>query len=65
MLLMFERGTRGVITQAVTQYVQANNKHMDVWFDPEKESCYLQYFDENNLYGLAMSQTFQLASSNG
>ena len=26
MLLMFERGTRGGITQTVHQYVQANNK---------------------------------------
>ena len=56
MLLMFERGIRGGITQAVREYASANNKYMGDKFDPKSESSYLQYLDANNLYGWAMSQ---------
>ena len=56
MLLMFERGNRGGITQAVHKYTSANNKYMGVRFDTKSESSYLQYLDANNLYGWAMSQ---------
>ena len=56
MLLMFERGIRGGITQAVHRYTSANNKYMGDLYDPNKETKYLQYFDANNLYGWAMSQ---------
>ena len=57
MLLMFERGIRGGITQAVYRYASANNKYMmgDL-YDPYKESSYLQYLDANNLYSWLMSQ---------
>ena len=56
MLLMFERGIRGGITQAVYRNASANNKYMGDLYDPNKESSYLQYLDANNLYGWAMSQ---------
>ena len=56
MLLMFERGIRGGITQAVRKYSSANNKYMGDRFTPKPESSYLQYLDANNLYGWAMSQ---------
>ena len=56
MLLMFECGIRGGITQAVHHSAKANNKYMNDKFDPKAESSYLQYLDENNLYGWAMSQ---------
>ena len=56
MLLMFEQGFRGGITQAVRKYASANNKYMGYRFDPKSESSYLQYLDANNLYGWAMSQ---------
>ena len=56
MLLMFERGIRGGITQAVHKYPSTNNKYMGDKFDPKSESRYLQYLDANNLYGWAMSQ---------
>ena len=56
MLLMFERGIRGGITQAFCKYASANNKYMGDRFDPKSESSYLQYLDANNLYGWAMSQ---------
>ena len=55
-LLMFERGIRGGITQAVHRYTSANNPNMDDKFDQLKESSYLQYLDANNFYGWAMSQ---------
>ena len=55
MLLMFQRGIRGKITQSVHRYVEVDNKYMDK-FDPEKPSSYIQYLDANNLYGWAMSQ---------
>ena len=55
MLLMFERGTRGGITQTAHQCTQVNNKYIGDRFDPGKESCYLQYLDAYNLYGWVMS----------
>ena len=51
MLLMFERGIRAGITQAVRKYASANNKCMEDRFDPKSESSYLQYLDTNNSYG--------------
>ncbi|XP_057312843.1 uncharacterized protein LOC130654274 [Hydractinia symbiolongicarpus] len=56
MLLMFEKGIRDGITQAVHRYVKANNQYMGEQYDPEVESSYLQYLDANNLYGLAICQ---------
>ena len=56
MLLMFERGIRGGITQTVLRYAKANNKDMGEKFDPEEDSSFLQYLDANNLYGWAMIQ---------
>ena len=56
MLLIFERGIRGGITQAVRKYASANNKYMGDRFDPKSESSYLQYLDTNNLCGWTVSQ---------
>ena len=55
MLLMFERGIRGGITQSIHRYEEVNNRYMDK-FDPEKPSSYIQYLDANKFYGWAMSQ---------
>ena len=56
MLLMFERGIRGGITQAVCKYASANNNYMGDKFNPNEDTTYHQYLDANNLYGWAMSQ---------
>ena len=55
MLLMFEQGIRGGITQSVHRYTSANNPYMEE-YDSSKPTNYLQYLDANNLYGWAMSQ---------
>ena len=56
MLLMFERGIRGGITQSVHRWAAANNPYMGSEHDPNRPTKYLQYLDANNLYGWAMSQ---------
>ena len=38
MLLMFERGIRGGITQAVRKYTSANNKYMGDRFNPNEDT---------------------------
>lgn len=53
MILMCESGIRGGLTQCVTKYVKANNKHLPN-FNSNEESIYLGYFDANNLYGFSM-----------
>ena len=53
MLLMFEDGTRGGISQATHKYATANNKYMKN-FNKELISTFLQYLDANNLYGWTM-----------
>ena len=55
MLLMFEAGIGGGITQAVHRYAAANNKYVDN-YSPKNPSSYIQYIDANNLYDWAMSQ---------
>ena len=56
MLLMFEHGIRGGITQAVRKYDAANNPYMGDKFDSKEDTTYLQYLDANTLYSWAMSQ---------
>ena len=56
MLLMFECGIRGGITQSVHKWAIANNPYMGCEYNPLRPTNYLQYLDANNLYGWAMSQ---------
>ena len=49
MLLMFEEGTRGGISQAVHKYATANNKYMKR-FNKILASTFMQYLDANTLY---------------
>ena len=56
MLLMFERGIGGGITQSVHRWAKANNPCMGSEYQPREPTRYLQYLDANNFYGWAMSQ---------
>ena len=53
MILLFEEGIRGGISQSVTKYATANNKYMST-YDKNKPSNFIQYLDANGLYGAAM-----------
>ena len=55
MLLMVEKGTRGVICHAIHSYAKANDRYMEN-YDKNIESSYLMCLDANNLYGRSMSQ---------
>lgn len=54
MLLMFEKGIRGGISQCCHRYEKANNKYMPN-YNPNEETKFITYFDVNNLYGWAMT----------
>ena len=56
MLLMFERGIRGGITQSVHRWAKANNPYMGSKYIPHQPIRYLQYLDANNLYDREMFQ---------
>ena len=45
MLLIFEKGIRGGITEAVKRYAEANNKYMKDVYNPDEKSTYLQYLE--------------------
>ena len=55
MLLMVEKGIRGVISHGFHRYAKANNKYMKD-YDKNKKSSYLKYLDVNDLYGWASSK---------
>ena len=50
---MIEKGIRGGICRSIYRYTKANNKYMK-HYDKNKDSSCLQYWDLNNLYGLAI-----------
>ena len=54
MLLMFERGIRGGITQSVHRWAKANNPYMGLEYAPREPTRYLQYLDANSQYGWAI-----------
>ena len=55
MLLMIEKGIRGGIYHAIYRYAKANNKYIKN-YNKDKEESFLQYIDDKNLHGWAMSQ---------
>ncbi|KAF4530493.1 hypothetical protein B566_EDAN018469 [Ephemera danica] len=52
MHLMIEKGIRGGIAQCCKRYSVADNKYLG----NDQGSTYILYLDQNNLYGLSMSQ---------
>ena len=54
MLLMFEKGMRGGISQAIHKYAKANNNKYIKNYNKNLTSSYLMYLDANNVYGWAM-----------
>ena len=54
MLLMIEKGIRGVICHTIHRYAKANMKYIKD-YDKNKESSCLKYWDVNNLYRWAMT----------
>ena len=59
MLLIVEKGIR-VICHAIYRYTKANNKYMKN-YNKDKEESFLQYLDDNNLYGWAMFQNLPVS----
>ena len=55
MLLFFESGIRGGLTQANVRYSKANNKYLST-YDASLPENYLLYFDANSLYPTSMKQ---------
>ena len=55
MPLMVEKGIRGGICHSIYQYSKANNKYMK-YYDKNKESSYIKYWEVNSLCRWAMSQ---------
>lgn len=56
MLLMFERGISGDITQGVHCVAKATIKYMGEKYITDEDTSYLQYLYVNNLYGWTMAQ---------
>ena len=61
MIIMFERGIKGGITQAIHRYSSANNKYMSN-YNPNIPSSFLMYLDANNLYGWSMCRKLPLSN---
>ena len=59
MVLMFEKGIRGGITQTIRRYASADNKYMKT-YNKDLPSSFLMYLDANNLYGWAMCKKLPL-----
>ena len=55
MYLFIETAMRGGISYIAKRYSKANNKYMKDYDNAEK-TIYFMYFDENNLYGSAMTE---------
>ena len=55
MLLMFEKGIRGGVSQISKRYSKANNQYMKE-YDQNLPTKYIVYLDANNLYGGGMSK---------
>ena len=63
MVLMFKKGIRGGMSQAIQRYASANNEYMPN-HDLKQLCSYLLYVDANNLYEWAMSKKLPIDGFN-
>ena len=61
MFLFFKRMVRGGISMISNRYAIANNSYMGDLYDPNKETSYNVYYDNNNLYGFIMRNNLPYA----
>lgn len=61
MIDFINKGIRGGVVQLNIKEAIANNKDLND-FDPNSPSIFIEYYDANNLYGLAMSQCLPYSS---
>ena len=64
MYLFIEEGLRGRILMISDRFSKANNLYVPD-YDPTQENSHVMYFDANNLYGWAMSQSLPPVNSAG
>jgi len=57
MLLFIKKWICGGISMVSNRYAKGNNRYMGKKFDRSKPSSFIMYFDANNIYGWAISQT--------
>ena len=62
-LLMFEEGTRGGISQAIHKYAKENNKYMKC-YNKNALLSFIQYLDANNWYGWTMCKKLPIGGFN-
>ena len=64
MFAMIDDGLRGGVSMISKRHAKANNKYMGTRYNPSKPSTYIMYWDANNLYGWAMSQSMPCGDFN-
>lgn len=60
-IILSKKALEGVYVQGSLRYAKANNKYLEDYIPPS-ESTFLGYWDANNLYGWAMSQSLPYGS---
>lgn len=56
-ILFIEKSLRGSIVQSIQRHSKCSNRYYIPTYDPSKPKKFLSYWDQNNLYGWAQSQS--------